>query len=200
MYFKQLVVAFLALAATVAQAQGAGVRLFTNLGYSFGGDTLASGTYVGGDSWTIKAGQGLLMAAGGDVRLTENFIVRASVGYHHDSTNANNGEVSFTRTPIELLGFYEVNQQVMLGGGLRKATGARVKATGVATGLSSAGDYDSNLGIVLEGVYFFDAISKVAHKPLWGINLRLVSEEFKQTSNPVNKSGTHIALGLVFMY
>ena len=202
MYIKQLAAALLALAATVAQAQGigTGVRLYTNLGYSLGGDTLASGTFTNGDAWNVKAGEGLMLAVGADFRVAENFTLRTSVGYHYDGVNAKNGDVSFTRIPVEVLGFYEVNQHFMLGGGLRKATGARIEASGVVSGLSSVGDYDSSLGVVLEGVYFFNAISKESHKAQWGINLRLVSEEFKQVGNPVSKSGNHAALGFVFMY
>lgn len=203
MFIKYVAVALMGLAAAVAQAQAPTARFFANVAYSLGGDTLASGTFVSGNTWDIRAGQGLVLALGADFRVAEKVVVRASVGQHADDVRASNGVVSFTRRPLELLGFYELNSNVMLGGGLRQSGSARVKASGVAKGLSAAGDYDSSTGLVVEGVYFFSPLTSApTRKPLWGMNLRFVTEEFKQSGKvgATEKSGNHVALGLVFMY
>lgn len=199
MKIKHLAVLILSLAATLAHAQVPLVRLYTNLGFSFGGDTLASGAYTDGERWTIKAGEGLLLAVGADFRVAERLSVRTSIGYHRDSTNASNGEVSFNRTPVEVLALYEVHPQVVLGGGLRKATNARIHTSGVAGSNTSGGSYDSSVGLVLEGIYFFNAAP--SRTPQYGINLRVVNETFEQNIGSTGKKdGTHVALGFVFMY
>lgn len=199
-----LICFMMAAAATVAQAQAPSVRFLANVGYSAGGDTLASGNYVSGASYSINAGKGAIMALGVDFRVAEKVTLQATVGHHQDGTNASNGEIAFKRTPIELLGFYDMSENFRLGGGLRKAQNAEVTATGAAAGISAAGSYESTVGAVLEGQYFFNSTrySAAEHKALWGVGVRFVNESFKQSNNSTasSKSGSHLALSFLFYY
>lgn len=186
-----------------AQTQAPTVRFLANLGYSAGGDTLASGNYVSGASYSINAGKGVTLAVGADFRVADKVTLQATVGHHQDSTNASNGEIAFKRTPVELLGFYEMNENFRLGGGLRKAQNAEVTATGAAAGISAAGSYESTLGAVLEGQYFFNSLryNAAEHKALWGVGVRFVNESFKQANSTAgSKNGSHLAVSFLFYY
>ena len=198
-----LICFMLAAAATAAQAQAPAVRFVTSLGYSAGGDTLASGTYASGNTYSIDAGKGVTFAVGADFRLAEKVTLQAAIGHHQDGTNASNGEIAFKRTPIELLGFYEVTENLRLGGGLRKAQNAEVTATGAAAGISAAGSYESTLGAVLEAQYFFNSLrySNAEHKSLFGLGVRVVSESYQQNNSTAgSKNGGHVALNFIFSY
>lgn len=201
---KQWLICFvIATAGATAQAQAPVVRFLANVGYSAGGDTLASGNYVSGASYSINAGKGVTLAVGADFRVAEKVTVQATVGHHQDSTNASNGEIAFKRAPVELLGFYEMSENFRLGGGLRKAQNAEVTASGAAAGISAAGSYESTLGAVLEGQYFFNSqrYSAAEHKALWGVGVRFVNESFKQTNSTAgSKNGSHLAISFLFYY
>ncbi len=193
----------MAMSGAGALAQAPTVRFHAHVGYSAGGDTLASGTYVSGNTYSIDAGKGVIMALGADVRVAEKVTLQATLGHHRDTTNASNGEIVFKRTPIELLGFYDIGENFRLGGGLRKAQNAEVTASGAAAGISAAGAYESTVGAVLEGQYFFNSLRYGAseRKALWGVGVRLVNESFKQTNSTAgSKNGSHLALSFLFYY
>lgn len=197
-----LVGTLLVLGSAVAQAQAPAARFHANIGYSVGGDTLASGNYVDGTSYRISAGTGLLLALGADFRLTDTVRLQATLGSHVDKTNASNGEISFNRSPVELLAFYDLNQQVRLGGGVRKAQNAELKATGAGLGVVTPGAYESTTGVVLEGQYFFNpGTTGDEHKARFGLGLRFVGESFKRANgSTATINGSHVGLNLLFYY
>ncbi|MEK9802138.1 MAG: hypothetical protein VW475_01885 [Curvibacter sp.] len=193
----------LALACTVvaAQADAPRVRLFGSVGYGFGGDALVSGNWTDGTPWDLKAGQGTVLALGGDLRLTDSFSIQGSAGYHRNSVDGTNGNVVFTRVPVELLGFYALTDQVRLGLGARKSQSAKVQGGGVAASVSEP--YESTAGAVAEVQYLFSAPSRSERSPLFGVYLRYVKESFKAKSaswDDQKRDGSHMALGLMFYY
>lgn len=198
-----LIGSLFALGSAVAQAQSTGVRFHAAVGYSVGGDTLASGTYTSGNSYSISAGKGVMLALGADFRLDDKLSLQATVGHHQDTAAASNGEIAFRRTPVELLGFYDLSERIRLGGGLRKAQNAEVTASGAAIGWAPVGTYESTLGVVLEGQYFFNSppSSPEERKPRWGLSVRLVTESFKPVNGVTgSKDGSHLGLAMVFYY
>lgn len=200
---KQILAAVLALGCVVAYAQAPAVRLFASGGIGFGGDTLASGTYLSGASYEVNAGKGVQFAIGADFRVSEKVTIQGSIGHHSDSTNASNGEIAFKRTPVELLAFYDVSNQFRLGGGARKSNDAEVTVSGAAVGAAAAGKYNSTTGAVLEGQYFFSPTQYASNsrKAQMGLNLRYVSESFTPVSAATGaKNGSHVAIGLVVYY
>ena len=182
----------LALASSLALAQSAPMRsnLFVNLGYGSGGDTLASVTMTDGSSQSIKAGKGVTIKGGVEFWIGQNATFQLSGAYQVDDTTATNGNITFSRWPIEGLMFWNMSEQVRLGGGLRKSTGAKLKGSGVA---SSFGSYllESTTGIVLEGEYLFT--------PQAGITLRYVKESFTVNGGP-SISGDHVGVGLNYHF
>jgi hypothetical protein len=111
--------------------------------------------------------------------------MRSSLGYHVESTNANNGSVTFSRWPLEVIGLWSASEKVRLGAGVRKATSAKLEGSGAA---ASLGNYslDSKVGLVLEAEYLLT--------PHAGITLRTVNEKY--TYQGSNIDGSHVALGL----
>lgn len=186
------------LACMGAQAQeGSKFRWFGSLGASFGGDTLASGAYTSGQTYSIKAGDGLLLSGGLSFPVTDKLDVQASVGYQSTSTNATNGKIEFTRVPLELLAFYNMDSKWRLGGGLRSATGAKLSTSGVAGALGSY-EFTPSLGMVLEGQYFFNKSS--SSKAQYGINLRYISESFEEKVSKTKVNGNSLGVGVFFYY
>lgn len=193
----------LALACTVvaAQADAPRVRLFGSVGYGLGGDALVSGTWTDGTPWDLKAGKGAVVALGGDLRLTDSLSIQGSVGYHRNSVDGTNGNVVFSRVPVELLALYAVTEQVRLGLGARKSQSAKVQGGGVAASVSEP--YESGAGAVAEVQYLFSAPSKSERAPEFGVYLRYVKESFKAKNaswDDEKRDGSHIALGLMFYY
>lgn len=202
---KQLLSALVAVAlsssAVWAQETPSPWKWVGTLGVSFGGDTLAAGTYSNtGDSFSIKAGSGLLLAVGGAYQVAPQWTVQSTIGYHFDSTNAKNGDVEFARMPLELLGFYSLNDAWRVGAGVRSAGSAKLKSSGAAAGL---GDYSfsNSVGQILEVQYMFGANPDGADRKFrMGLAGRLVKEDF--TAKATNKSfnGNHVGLNLMVYY
>jgi hypothetical protein len=187
----------MSLACVGVQAQdGSKFRWFGSLGASFGGDTLASGSYTSGQSYSIKAGDGYLLSGGLSFPVADKVDLQASVGYQSTSTNATNGKIEFTRMPIELLAFYNMDSKWRLGGGARSATGAKFSTSGAVGSLGSY-EFTPSLGMVLEAQYRFDKSSN--SKAYYGINVRYVSESFEEKVSKTTINGNSLGLGF-FVY
>ncbi len=176
-------------------------RLVGQGGFSFGGDTLVSGNYSNGDSFSIKAGGGLLLAGGVEYSLHPDWSLQATVGWHWDSTEGSNGNIEFTRFPLELMGLYSLNPQWRVGLGVRSATGAKLKATGVARSFVSDTGFNSSPGAVFEVQYLFgDRPQTSERRGQMGLSARYVTEGFKPKPSGSEVKGDHLGLGVVFYY
>lgn len=190
-----LVVLALAATATFAQQTSSKLGFVGALGANFGGDTLVSGNYSNGGSYSIKSGKGLMLAGGVTYAVDPTIDVQATIGYENDSTNASNGEIKFTRTPMEVLGFYNFNDAYRLGLGLRRACGAHLSSSGAAASVGSE-DFDASTGAVLEGQYLFGQ-KNTERKARFGLYARYVAEKFTSQKSSKTVSGNHIGLGVV---
>ncbi len=183
----------LALAA-LALASGAhaadGFRPLLGASLTGGGEKLATVTYTDGSSENIKSG-GLFQLFGGFEYDADAWAVQASIGYHVDDSRAKNGSVKFSRVPLELLGFWKVNDVVWLGGGVRMASGAKVTSSGAASSVGNI-DFDSNAGVVLQGEYFFG--------PKASAFVRYVAEDYTVPGTKAKISGNHIGLGATLRF
>ena len=168
------VTALLAVGAAQAQnsypvAEPKPLAFLLGAGFSAGGDNLATAQYTNGTSTDIKAGSGVYLTAGANYRFHPQFSLQASINFHVDDTNAKNGDIKFQRFPIELLGYYHVNEQWRVGGGVRYVSSAKLSSSGAASGLDF--EFDNTTSAVVEGEYFYN--------PKVGIKLRYVNEKFK---------------------
>lgn len=185
---KKIVFAVTALLASMgaAHAQTAApspVRFLAGLGFSAGGDDLATAKYTNGSSQTIKAGGGFYFTAGADYRLSEEFSVQGTLNFHVDDTRATNGSITFKRFPVEVLGYYHVNDAWRVGGGLRYVSGAKLSSSGAADGIDAK--FDNTVSAVAEVEYFW--------MPKFGMKMRYVKETFKAPGIPDVK-GNHFGI------
>lgn len=166
-----------------------GIRPLLGMSITGGGEKLASVSYDNGDTQAVRSG-GLLHLFGGLEYQSGNFALQANIGYHVDDTAAKNGSVRFDRVPVELLGFWQVADSVRLGGGVRKATGAKISSSGAAAAVGSA-SFDGQLGVVLQGEYLFLGNKMSAL-------LRYVAEDYQVYGQTI--SGNHLGLGLAYRF
>lgn len=179
-----------------AQTTGNEGRLspLVGAGLTFGGDKLAEVVYTNGNESSITAGGLLDLRVGLDYRFADSPLsIQTSVGYHVSNASARNGDVRFSRVPVELLAHYHVTPAWKIGAGVRKATSAQLSSSGAA---STVGDYkfDSNLGLVLEGEYLFT--------PKFGLKVRYVNEEYEVKDRPSAKKidGSHAGVIAVYYF
>jgi hypothetical protein len=186
----------LALMATSAQAQQATTttsdsdwRFFGLANLTFGGDTIVGGSYTNGDSFKIKAGQFLQLGAGAEYKIDSEWSASAAISYHFDSESGTNGEMSFSRLPMEFLAHYTVNENLKLSAGVRSSQSAKFKDTTGQLNPSSL-SFKTTLGIVLEGELFLGDSKKTA------VTFRYVMESFKEKNTGVKLDGNHVGIGL----
>lgn len=173
---KKIVFALSTLCATMGAAHAQGpvanpLHFLAGLGVSTGGDDLATAKYTNGSSQNIKAGGGVYFTAGADYRLSQAFSIQGTVNFHVDDTNAKNGSIKFQRFPVELMGYYHVNNQWRIGAGVRYINGAKLSSSGAAAGLETK--FDNTTSGVVEAEYFWT--------PNFGMKMRYVNETFKTT-------------------
>jgi hypothetical protein len=92
-------------------------NLFIQGGLHFGGDTLATANFVGGGSDSIEAGGLISGSVGLITSVGESMELRSSIGIKMDGIFAENGELVFTRLPLELMAF-STGEAVRFGAGL----------------------------------------------------------------------------------
>jgi long-subunit fatty acid transport protein len=181
-------------APAMAEESASPWQLVGSVGVGFGGDSLAKGEYSSGTDFSIRAGSGLTLAVGAAYQVTPKWAVQSTVGYQFDTTNASDGEIDFTRYPVELLGFYTLNDRWRLGAGLRSATSATLGVSGAGYRFSSGEKFKSGLGQILEVQYFMGESKRFA------LSGRYVLEEFESKQNGRTVSGNHIGLMGTFYY
>lgn len=199
---KQLLACVLVCGSVLAHAQvqePSKARFVGRIGMGFGSAALDSGFYTDGSTWEVSSGNGLKYALGADYRLGKNFTLQATIGKEQSTLQASNAELMFSRTPVELLGFIDVNKEIRFGLGVRKSTNPQVTGSGVTSNNASVGAWDSSVGGVLELQYILDTTERQTGGPgQFGVNLRYVSETF--TKGAVSKIADHFELGLFLNY
>jgi hypothetical protein len=195
---KKIVLALTVMFATLgaAQAQTAApapavkpVRFLVGMGLSGGGDELASAQYTNGTTQNIHAGGLVYFTAGVDYHFTPEFSLQGTVNYHVDSSNAKNGDITFSRFPIELIGYYQPFPAWRVGGGVRYTASPKLSSSGVASGLDVS--FDNTTSAVIETEYFVN--------PKVGIKLRYVNETFKARGYK-DVDGSHVGLSGNFYF
>lgn len=166
------------------------LRFVVGAGVTYGGEKIVTAEYTDGDTIDIDGGGTVAFLAGLDYRVNPQFSVQGTVGYHVDNAAGSNGDIRFERVPVELLGYYHVNDKVRVGGGLRYVTGAALRTSGVA----DIGDYD-----------FKDTTSPVAeieylYSPQLGFKLRYVNDKFKMEDFNETIKGDHIGVLVNFYF
>ncbi len=188
----------------LAQAQPSKWRFFAGVGLSNGGETIMSGTITTiGTTQTlpfeIQAGTGTQYRLGADYRFADRLTLQGSIGRAVSDPMGMNGSLTFTVTPVELLGFVNITESLRIGAGLRKSY-ADMSGTGVSANWSGIGSYSSSGGSVVEAQYLFATSEAMpgAQKSQFGISGRWVNESF--THNTTTFKGNTYEIGLALYY
>lgn len=160
------------------------LRFLLGAGLTFGGDTLVTASYTNGSSDSITAGGFVMIYGGLDYRLDDAISFQGTLGYHVDTITAQNGDVTFSRIPLELLAYYQLNDAFRFGGGARIVNSPELKGSGIAGNIN--GTFDNTVGLVIEGEYMM-------HRT-FGIKLRHVSEHYQPSGSPVSVDGSHFGV------
>jgi Outer membrane protein beta-barrel domain len=183
---------------TPAPASSSGLRGIVGIGFTVGGDQLgATITTIdssgNSDSSKIKAGAIVDFRGGAEYQLQgQPLAIELSIGYHFDTVEADNGEVQFSRMPLELIGHYAVNEYWRVGGGLRKSLSAKLKASGAGNYYANNTKYTGSVGLVIEAEYFMT--------PQVSFKGRYVSETFKPEGGGKDVSGNHAGIYGMFYF
>ena len=129
-----------------------GTHLVLTGGIGTGGDELAEVEYDHGDDGEVRAGGLVLLGVGIDHQFGNNWEVQATVNYLFDGADADNGDVFFSRWPLDLLAFYR-NGNHRFGGGLTYHLNPEFEVD-LDYVPERTIDFDDALGFVLEYDYF----------------------------------------------
>lgn len=181
----------LMLSAAAASGRAAEVRPLLKMGYDVGGDTLVTALFVGGDTDTIKANEGFYFGAGVSILNEPRDIeVELTFSYKTGFIFADNGDVEWTRLPVEALVFYRF-PQVRLGGGLTLHLNPKLRTSGLPSDVNVG--FDDALGLVLQADYRF------TDKMTLGLRYTSIKYEAKAPfAGSFSGDGIGVTFGLAF--
>ena len=131
-------------------------------GLHFGGDDLLNVRFTNGDTEKLKAGELISLSAGVALGLSEKLETRLLFGIKLDAVDADNGDASFTRLPLDALLMYRLGERVSLGGGATYHLDPTLEYDGPSTSFDV--NYDDALGLVLQAEYDFEGQGYMALK------------------------------------
>jgi hypothetical protein len=191
---KKFLIGLASMLALSAQAQQAsGVRMLAGLGVTFGGDQIGKTVeYYNAPSTSLHAGGTVDLRGGIEYQLQgQPVALELSIGYHFDKANAENGDVSFTRYPLELIGHLALDDTWRVGLGVRKSLSAKVSSSGVGAYYAQDAKYNGELSPLIEAEFFVS--------PQFSFKARYVNESFKPESGSQKLNGNHGGIyGMVY--
>jgi hypothetical protein len=129
-------------------ADAADVRGILKTGFDFGGDNIVTVPFTDGSTRTLKGNQGFYVGGGAAIiNEAGNWELDVTLAYKLALIHATNGDLTWTRWPLEALVFYRF-QHVRLGGGLAYHISPKLEGSGVANNLDI--DFKDALGAVLQ--------------------------------------------------
>jgi hypothetical protein len=182
--------------ASSAFAQGSPWQFTGGILLSEGGDRLFTGKYTDGTKIDITAGGTLALNFGLYRNIGSAFDLQTTLGIHTAGTLGTNGNASFTRFPLEVMGFYQLNDDYRLGAGARKSLSAKLGTSGVATYQPSL-EFNASVGSVVELQYLIGKKTRKS-KAQTAVNFRYVKETFTEKTEGIKVKGDHIGVGVVF--
>ena len=143
-----LALALLAALAGPLTAGAAEIRPLLKAGYDFGGDTMVTVGFTDGSTETIKANEGFYFGGGAAIiNDARNWEFHLTLAYKFSVINASNGDVDWTRMPLEALAFYRFDK-FRFGAGLAYHINPELEGSGLASPLDIK--FKNALGTVLQ--------------------------------------------------
>jgi len=167
------------------------------IGYDWGGDTLATVYHDYEGTNTIRAGNGLNLEAGAVYQSPQsNLELRFLVGYKIDSDSAYNGDVTWDVIPFTALAMFKA-QNWKFGGGATYHLDP--KLSGSFSGYDNGVYFNDSVNDVYDNA--FGGVAQIQYQPTeaFGIGLKATFIEYQLKNNPTVKVNGD-SLGIVFTY
>lgn len=140
------------------------VDLAGEAGVHFGGDTMVTVTDSDGKTDSLRAGEELSLAAGAAFRIGESMALTATFGMKKEAVFPDDGSITFTRYPFNLLLLYRSGKW-RFGGGLTVHMNPVYKAD---TGTDRRTvEFKNAPGVLLDAHYFVIEDVYVAGRYTW---------------------------------
>jgi len=164
------------------------------MAFTGGGKTLAAVQYSDGSTQKIKSGGLVYLYGGGELRFVGSpLAVRGTVGYHVDDTSADNGSVTFSRVPFELVGLFNLDERFRLGAGVRYDTNVHLSGSGAGASADLPQRFDNAAGAVVKAEWM--AFREVGIE-LSYVNIRYrISTVAGVPATGPSIDGSHVGLG-----
>ena len=175
------------LASAPAGTWAAEARPVLVAGYDTGGDDIQKVTFGGGTPDSIRANEGLYL--GGGVSLLSgagNVEFLGTLSYKYQAIHASNGDITWTRFPLDALLFYRW-RSFRAGGGATYVIRPRLKGSGEVSDIDTA--FGDALGAVLQADYLMGRVS---------LGLRYTILEYKAGGTTVKSNGVGASFGYTF--
>ena len=172
-------------------AEGADFRPLLKAGIDLGGETLVTAMFTDGETEKIRANEGFYFGGGlAVIDAQRRLEFHATLGYKFAVINADNGELEWTRFPLEALAFYRF-PRVRVGGGLAYHMSPRLEGDGVVGGLDVK--FKNALGAVLQADW------RISEKIAAGVRYTLIDYDAKgDSSGEAKANGLGVAFSMHF--
>ena len=97
--------------------------------------------FTNGSTQSVRAGQGISVAVGGEFQVpsVEKLRLRGTVGYKYVTTAADNAHIRLTRVPVQLTANWLLTEQLRAGAGVALHRGIQFTADGIGEDITFAG-------------------------------------------------------------
>jgi hypothetical protein len=176
----------LACAIHISQAAALDVKGNFKIGYDGGGDALVTVVFTDGTRENIKSNEGFYLG-GGVSLITDDKSVETeiSLSYKFEEITASNGDVTWSRLPLDVLAFYRWSK-VRAGAGATYHINPELDGSGVASGLN--GSFENSLGFVIQADW------RITENMNLGARYTMLDYEVSGSNTKVDATG----IGVVF--
>ncbi|MDO6705397.1 outer membrane beta-barrel protein [Photobacterium sp. 1_MG-2023] len=195
---KNVMYAAMGLSALSFSAQSfAEVDFIIGAGYDIGGDTMTTAYYTDGSSTKVKSAEGLSLFGGIDYFLQDSLKLRGTIGYKFSSASASNGEMTFSRIPVDLL-LLRGYQRHQIGAGATYHTGVEFECdvSGYYGGCDGTVDFKDSFGFLVHYEYRVPLENNNAF--VIGARYTHIDYEVKDFDVEFDGSGFGVNLGFTF--
>lgn len=178
-----------------ATASGAAeIRPLFKAGYDFGGDTLVTVVFTDGSTHSIKSNDGLYLGGGISIlNEARNIETEVSLSFKFDTISADNGDVDWTRFPLDVLVFYRM-PKLRVGGGATYHINPKLDGSGAASNVDLK--FDNALGLILQADYFVMETKTLTMS--LGVRYTALEYKVKGGSASADSNGLGVTFGIRF--
>ncbi len=167
-------------------------NLIVEIGYHFGGDELAVTSSENSNTYNINAGELISVSVGSHIYFEHNLYVRGLIGIKSTFGFGDNGDVSWSRFPIEAMTFIRVKKW-SFGAGMSYHLNPKLSGGFVSENNITNSEYKNTLGFIFEVDY------QQGESTYFGIKYTVINyESTGSIDNVVNGNSVGLVGGYVY--